>query len=113
MTAAGAGISASGPMWNDFMVKALATLPRDNFPEPNPVNSPKIMLNGNYVYTAPDGTQEIHEILKYVDRNDPSGPFPENPGRDPLFSNWEWPVSKIYGSAEQSPSPEPSPSPTP
>ncbi len=104
MTAAGAGISAAGPMWHEFMAKALPTLPNETFPEPNPVTSSKIMLNGNYIYISENGTQEFHEILNYVDRNDPLDNFPSNPASDPQYLNWDWSVVHTYGSSNQIPS---------
>jgi membrane peptidoglycan carboxypeptidase len=109
MTAAGAGISASGPAWHEFMVKALATVPNDTFPAPDPVSSTKPMLNGSYSYNG-----QVHDILQYVDRSDPLGDFPSNPAADPEYSNWEWSVQH-YFAAPQVPetSPENSPSPTP
>ncbi len=113
MTAAGAGISASGPMWHEYMAKALATLPRESFPEPNPVNSSKVMLNGTYSYTGPDGSQQIHEILHYVDRRDPLGPYPSNPSADPMYIHWDWPVLRAYAAPEPTASPEGSPSSSP
>mgnify|MGYP001609100638 CR=1 FL=1 len=98
MTAAGAGISAAGPMWHEFMAQALATFPHESFPQPEPVTSSKIMFNGNNTYTPPDGgPTQYHEILYYVDRNDPLGPMPSNPGNDPQFINWDWPVLQTYG----------------
>lgn len=110
MTQAGAGISAAGPMWHEFMVKALATLPNDQFPEPNPVSSDKPMLNGSYVSDS-----GIHTILYYVDRTNPLGPIPSNPSADPQFANWEWAVEHSFGAPPapvpgDSTSPEPSPS---
>ena len=110
MTAAGAGISAAGPMWHEFMAQALATFPNESFPQPEPVTSSKIMLNGNNAYSPPDGgPTQYHEILYYVDRNDPLGPLPTNPSNDPQFTNWDWPVLRAYGELpyENYPSPTP------
>jgi len=85
MTAAGAGISAAGPMWREFMGEALKDLPNDYFISPNPVTSEKPMLNGDYRYNNPDtGQQEIHSILYYTDDSDPQ------------FNNWEWSVSNYF-----------------
>ena len=98
MTAAGAGISAAGPMWHEFMAQALATFPHESFPQPEPVTSSKIMLNGNNTYTPPDGgTDPIPRNFYYVDRKRPLGPMPSNPGNDPQFINWDWPVLQTYG----------------
>jgi len=98
MTKEGAGISASGPMWHEFMAKALSTMPpNDKFTNPDPVTVNKIMLNGNYAYLQ-DGSlfPEYHEILYYVDKYNPLGSLPTNPSTDSQFQNWEWPVKNIY-----------------
>lgn len=89
MTQAGAGISASGPMWNQFMTKALEKIPMDSFNKPSPVFSDKPMLNGQY-------SQDIHNILYYVDIKNPLGPIPTNPTEDPQFKNWEWAVRSYF-----------------
>ncbi len=93
MTQAGAGISAAGPLWREFMVRSLEKFPVDAFNKPDPVFSNKIMLNGDYFYRpAENQPPEIHNILYYVDRKNPLGPFPENPEKDMQFKNWEWAV---------------------
>ena len=92
MTAAGAGISASGPMWNEFMRRVLVSLPNESFPSPNPMSVRKIMLDGNYTYIDGVGQPQFHSILYYVDRSDPEGSFPSDPTKDPLFFNWDWSV---------------------
>ncbi|OGN35899.1 MAG: hypothetical protein A2568_01320 [Candidatus Yanofskybacteria bacterium RIFOXYD1_FULL_44_17] len=97
MSRAGAGISASGPLWHEFMVKALARLPKEDFIKPEPVSTNKIMLDGNYIYKKDElSTPEIHSILYYIDKNNPLGPFPSNPSNDPQFNNWEWIVRSTY-----------------
>ena len=97
MTREGAGISAAGPMWHEFMVKALSALPRETFNPPDPVFTNKIMLNGQYLYKNEQASgQEMHNILFYVNKNDPLGPFPENPSADPQFNNWEWAIRSVY-----------------
>ncbi len=89
MTKQGAGISAAGPMWNEFMRQALENTSPESFVEPDPIMTEKIMLDGNY--RGPDG---IHSILFYVNKNDPSGSFPSAPGDDSQFKNWEETVQK-------------------
>jgi len=97
MTKEGAGISASGPMWHEFMAKALSTMPNERFTNPDPVIANKVMLDGNYIYIKNGSSSpEYHEILYYVDRNNPLGPFPANPNSDSQFQNWEWPVTNFY-----------------
>lgn len=113
MTAAGAGISASGPLWHDYMVQALANFPNDSFSEPEPVSSTKPMLNGSYSYISSGGSAQIHDILYYVDRSDPTGPSPSDPAADPEFQNWEWVVQHTYGSPAAGASTSPTLTPTP
>ena len=79
MTQEGAGISAAGPMWHEFMSKALEKLPREEFAKPDIVSSSKPMLNGSYDSSDP------HNILFYIDRNSDQ------------FENWEWAVRKFFG----------------
>lgn len=97
MTQQGAGISAAGPMWHEFMAKALESYPNERFTSPAPLSGNKIMLDGNYIYTK-DVTlpSEYHSILYFVNRSDPKGPFPEDPSKDLQFNNWEWPIQNIF-----------------
>ena len=37
--------------------------------------------------------QGAHSILYFVNKDDPRGPQPTNPGNDPQFARWEYPVS--------------------
>lgn len=93
MSAAGAGISAAGPMWNAFMSLALRGTPVESFLAPDPLLTNKIMLNGSYtsdIYPQP------HSILYYVNKNDPLGPIP-SPQNDTQFPNWEWTVRAHTG----------------
>lgn len=93
MSSAGAGISAAGPMWNEFMRRAAQTYSAGNFEKPEPVYSSKPMLNSQYI--GPDLI--AHTILYYVDIKNPTGPIPQNPTSDPQFYNWETSVRKYYG----------------
>jgi len=105
MTQQGAGISAAGPMWNEFMSKALDLFPNEKFISPAPVFANKIMLDGNYILKKDDFSQsdenllinpEYHSILHFVNRNDPKGPFPEDPFKDLQYNNWEWSVQNLF-----------------
>ena len=97
MTKEGAGISASGPMWHEFMIKALNTLPNEKFINPDPVTANKIMLNGNYIYLREGSSiPEYHEILYYVDKGNPLGLMPPDPNIDSQFKNWEWAINNLY-----------------
>ncbi len=108
MTQAGAGISAAGPLWHEFMASALSKLPRESFSRPNPTNVDKVMLNGTYVLN-----NEIHSILYYVTRSNPRGAFPSNPSADLQFANWEWAAQHNFQFVPPVPTPGPDPSSTP
>ena len=84
MTKQGAGLSAAGPMWNSFMSSALEGTAPEQFIEPDPITTDKIMLNGDY-----NGPNGIHSILYYADKKDPAGPPPSNPHEDSQFKNGE------------------------
>jgi membrane peptidoglycan carboxypeptidase len=80
----GSSILAAVPMWHAFMQRALANQPLETFTAPDPVNAAKPILAGNYL-----AGNQLHTILYYVDKNDPTGPAPTNPAADPQFNNWE------------------------
>jgi len=97
MTEKGAGVNVAGPMWHEFMAKALQNFPSEEFIKPDLVFSSKIMLNGNYQYKAsPDSSSDIHTILYYVRPDDPLGSFPSNKSSNTQFDNWEWSVKKLF-----------------
>ncbi len=72
------------PIWHKAFVSALATSSIEYFPEPLPNMSQKPILRGEYC--TPDG---IHEILKYVIKDNPDGPLPANPDGDSQYTLWE------------------------
>jgi len=88
----GLGINTAGPIWNDFMRQALQKTANESFPPPEPNFSDKIMLNGYY-----GEIPNVHNILWFVDKNNPHGAIPENPFSDPSSINWESAVRKKYG----------------
>ena len=102
MTRSGAGISASGPLWHEVLVKALEKRPSGSFSPPDPIFSNKIMLSGQYLDQS-DPNQGIHSILYYIDRVNPLGSYPSQPANDPQFTNWEWAVRVYYGLSDQNP----------
>lgn len=96
MTQAGAGISASGPLWHEVILKALEKTPVENFNKPSPVFVDKLMLSGRYS-PQEKSVENIHNILYYIDKTDPlASSFPVQPKLDPQFDNWEWAVRKYY-----------------
>ncbi|TSC69357.1 MAG: 1A family penicillin-binding protein [Parcubacteria group bacterium Gr01-1014_66] len=107
----GASVMVAAPIWHAFMVSALADSPKETFTKPARTLSKKpalrgVLNEGPYMvidtiskkratpYTPPELTQEIglgpiKSILAFVQRQDPEGPLPENPLKDPQFANWQ------------------------
>jgi membrane peptidoglycan carboxypeptidase len=98
MQKAGSSILAAVPMWNAFMTQALPEVPNTTFTPPAPTTATKPVLTGQYVING-----QVHNILYYVDKSDPTGPDPTNPATDPEYDNWEtgvenWAQANGYGS---------------
>lgn len=87
MQRSGGSILAAVPIWSAFMSEVLAKIPVETFNKPEATSVPKPMFDGNYLSNG-----EVHTILQYVDRSDPTGPIPSNPAQDPQYSLWEAPV---------------------
>ena len=93
------------------MTEALEDEPVENFTKPDPIIAEKPILNGQYQSSvklkinknngllATEKTPveqveernftEIHEILYWVNKNDPQGPMPDRPENDSQYENWE------------------------
>jgi 1A family penicillin-binding protein len=96
------------PMWRAFFDVALAKRDPDNqdmFAQPTiTLEGVKPIIRGDYLeLTSNIGTStgdiknalgNIHSILHFVDRDNPLGPYPTNPGNDPQYENWEWAVQR-------------------
>ncbi len=104
------------PLWNEFMNEALKTLPKEDFKKPEYPDKASIkpvlagFWQGNNAYfvdkisgglateMTPVETKEqrvirqVHSILYWVDKNNPTGPPPINPESDFQFRLWEHPV---------------------
>lgn len=99
------------PMWREFMDFALAKRDTEYFAEPTASTATKPVLNGVW-FGGNSGNSEIdlgdldiesslggaHSILHYVDKNDPTGPYPTRPERDSQYELWEYPVQLWSGS---------------
>lgn len=78
-----------GPMWNEVMSQAIAARPNQAFTR-TAVNESglKPILQGNWAVPGADGA--LHEILYWVDKNNPDGPQPINPTQaDPQDTYWD------------------------
>lgn len=98
------------PMWREFMDFALTKRPDEKFPEPDPLPPDlKPMLRGIW-FAGGEGGQngsstsltgaisDAHDILHYVVKDNPRGPYPTNPASDPQYPYWEYAVSAWKGS---------------
>ncbi len=79
------------PLWHSFMEIAMEKYPAGTFPspQPEPENLPPV-LSGNWNTNAAMG---VHDILYWVQKNNPRAGAPTNPQADPQFALWEYPVS--------------------
>ncbi|MDP2598701.1 MAG: penicillin-binding transpeptidase domain-containing protein, partial [Candidatus Liptonbacteria bacterium] len=80
----GSSILAAVPIWHAFMSKVIQKFPATTFNRPDPVSPQKPILAGDYLHN-----KEIHTILHYINKSDPTGPSPADPTSDPQFTNWE------------------------
>jgi 1A family penicillin-binding protein len=105
------------PMWHSFVEEAIKQFPDEPFPKPvneDNYDSLKPVLRGIWQggesyfvdkisgklaneYTPSEMREErvipsVHDILYWVDKNNPLGPKPVNPASDPQFNLWETPV---------------------
>lgn len=123
-----AGGAVAAPIWHDYMDKVLGDTPIEYFREPEIEKTGKPVLDGEaqekIIYKidkasgllATENTPESmieekvyyepHCILHYVDKNNPRGPVPENPAKDPQYELWEtrvqaWAKKEMASSTEE------------
>jgi penicillin-binding protein 1C len=87
MQPGGVSIVAALPIFHDFMLEAIkmGLVSQEKFTPPIKSKIEKPMLNGQFL--TPYG---IHDILFYVDRNNPLSPeIPGYQSKDPMFWKWE------------------------
>lgn len=113
------GSVVASPIWQEFMKRTVGG-PVEPFNKPKPNNSKKPILQGKLEseiqvkvdkytnklipqacldtypseYITEKTFREVHDILYYVDKDNPEGPIPDNPEKDPQFERWEEPVKK-------------------
>ncbi|MDD5291210.1 MAG: PBP1A family penicillin-binding protein [Patescibacteria group bacterium] len=105
------GSVVAAPIWHDFMQKVLGDTPVEEFKPAEIEKTGKPVLDGEIgdgekvkidlasgllatPYTPESFIKEItyrqdHCLLYYVNKDDPRGPAPKNPGSDPQFELWE------------------------
>jgi len=107
------------PVWAAFMTEINDSLPKNTFvaPDPEPTNlKPSLRgiwqggvsysidtISGKVAteYTPTQTTSEVvfpsvHNILQWVNKDDPQGPIPTDPQNDPQYSNWEYSVRQWF-----------------
>ncbi len=112
MHGAAAGGNVAAPIWHNYMQAILKDQPVEKFDSPEPQELPqKPMLNGKIgeekivkidkasgklatdltpaSFIIEKRIQELHCILHYVNKDNPLGPVPEHPEKDPQYNNWE------------------------
>lgn len=104
------GSVIAAPIWQAFMKRATKGTPVEKFTSPAPNDATKSILLGKAhetpvkidrvsgklatEFTPPELVEEkiffdAHSELWYLDKDDPRGPAPTDPNRDPQFQNWE------------------------
>ena len=107
------------PVWSAFMTEINKDYPKESFkkPEPTPDNLKPVLRGiwkGGVSYkrdtvsgklatelTPKETTQEIifpsvHDILHWVNKEDPNGEIPKDPGSDSQYENWEFGVRNWF-----------------
>jgi hypothetical protein len=109
------GSVVAAPIWHDYMSRVLGNTPIESFNAPDTTPTGKPVLDGvinpsttvkidkfsGYLaneFTPPSAIVEkqftqVHDILYYVNKDDPTGPAPTNPESDPQYKSWEDAVS--------------------
>ena len=116
MTRGADGVLVAAPIWNAFMGKYLTNKPIEYFAKPE-INYPnKPVLRGDLAGGTPIKIDRVsgllatdltpastveekifrigHNILYYVNPDDPLGPAPIEQTRDPQYKNWEASVQR-------------------
>ncbi|MBD3248268.1 PBP1A family penicillin-binding protein [Candidatus Falkowbacteria bacterium] len=104
------GGTVAAPIWHDYMQKVLGDTPIEQFKSPEIKETGKAIIDGQVgaskvkidsstgllatEFTPENLVEEVmftqhHSILYYVDKDDPLGDIPQNPGKDPQFHLWE------------------------
>ena len=105
------GSMVAAPIWHDYMDRVLGNTPIEYFNAPEPIITGKPVLDGAVDQeitvkvdkfsglladeNTPAGAMvekqfmQMHDILFYVNKDDPRGPAPADPKTDPQYDLWE------------------------
>ncbi len=104
------GSVVAAPIWGGYMKQVMKSMPVERFKAPEAATTDKPALLGTAIMqkvrvvktsgylatdlTPPELVEERtfyapHEILHYIDKDDPTGASPNNPASDPQYENWE------------------------
>lgn len=87
----------AAPMWHEAMAYTLSRYPKSYFGEPSPIfTTVPPLLQGNWYVPDAQGNIFPHDLLYWIDKDNPQGPPPQNPAQDPQFAYWEYGVSSWY-----------------
>lgn len=109
------GSIVAAPIWQGYMSRALEGAEVEQFVEPSPLPAPNATLQGKLekgdtvAIDEPTGKLwtencpaenkievtfgDVHNILHYINKDEPTGSAPSNPKADPQYDNWEGPIS--------------------
>ncbi|PIS42809.1 MAG: hypothetical protein COT24_01615 [Candidatus Kerfeldbacteria bacterium CG08_land_8_20_14_0_20_40_16] len=120
MSRGAAGAVVAAPIWHEYMRRVLTGTPVELFHSPPSEDIEKPILQGRIdttvtkkvdlysekvipnscldsypeKYIKDKEFKETHNILYFIDHNDPRGPAPTNPEKDPQYQKWEAPVRR-------------------
>ncbi|MBN1326008.1 PBP1A family penicillin-binding protein [Candidatus Falkowbacteria bacterium] len=119
MSGSADGVVVAAPIWHEYMAKILSGTPVEYFKEPEPLDTslPAILrgqMPGEVEVEIDRASGKLateytpitfrekkkftvaHDILFYIDKDNPAGPPPTNPSSDPMFQWWEDGVKQWY-----------------
>ena len=111
-----AGGAVAAPIWHDFMKRALEGTGVEYFNAPEPVETGNPILDGETKgevtiridkasgklateltpesFVEEKTYRQMHNILHYINKDDPRGAPPEDPTADPQYETWEAAIQK-------------------